>query len=512
MKAKKKIMLALLSLSVASGVGVSPTLMVDAALSPELIIHGDYGGGASSHGTDHYLKYDAEKNEYYVTRNSTGIMNRISGTAFETKDMKDSQQQLDNVVTNRETLVKDEASARSDEDAKIQEKIDTSGVLTYDDNSHGSISLKGEGGTTLSNVKTDADDATSLANGDYLSKLDALISQEETDRETALSAETTAREKADQELSDRLGTIPANQPTNFVDDELSASDNLLALDSEMKKNSDALSDNVQHRKDLMKEESQKQLSGDEELWSKLGDLDAKGNYITPAESASSNLEILDTKIGEISSNTSDFNKRRNEAVSNEKKARENADKLISDKIGTISADTKVNYIHKDATVTDNLKELDSAIANNNEALAKESQEREKAIDELLNGSDEKLDSMQKEVTETGAKVAAIANLKYGDYTKGQKTSVSVGFGNYRSKTAGAIGVKHYFNRDMTANAAVTTGAKKMANFGVATRIRMDTPELKELQEIKKEMSEIADDNEKLSKEVDILKAVQGGIR
>lgn len=512
MRAKKKIMLALLGLSVASGVGITPTIQVDAALSPELIIHGDYGGGASTHGTSHHLKYDSEKNQYYVTRNSSGVMNRVSGTAFETKDMKDSQNQLAETVSDRETLIKEETTARSEEDAKIQEKIDTSGVLTYDDDSHESISLKGENGTKLSNVKTDKEDATSLANGDYLAKLDKEIANERQAQQEALANEATERAKADQALSDRLGEIPANKDTHFVDDELSASDNLLALDGEIKKTSDGVNDAIVNRKQLLQDEYGNQRAGDEELWNKLGDLDSKGNYITPAESASSNLTILDTKLGDISQNTSDFEKRRNEAVSKEKKARQNADKELSDMIGTISSDTKTNYISKDASVTDNLKELDSAVADNNEALAKETEEREKAIDELANSSNERLDEMQKEVTSTGAKVAAISNLKYADYTKGQKTSVSAGFGSYRSKTAGAIGVRHYFNKDIAMNAAVTTGAKKMANAGVAVRVRMETPELKELREIKKEMADVSEDNEKLAKEVDILKAVQGGIR
>ena len=254
-----------------------------------------------------------------------------------------------------------------------------------------------------------------------------------------------------------------------------------------------------------------QVEGDADLWDKLGELDKNGNYISSDASASSNIKSLDDKLGEISKNTNNFDKKRNNAVSSEKKAREEADKALSDRIGTISSDAKVTYIKKDATVVDNLKNLDQATKDNNDALEKEIQDRQEAIDNLSSYGDERLAQAQNEITETGAKVAAISNLKYADYKKGQKTSFSIGIGAYRSKTAGALGVKHYFNRDIAANATVTTGSKKMANAGVAARIRMDTPELKELRAIKEEMASLSDDNDKLEQEIFQLKH-KGGVR
>lgn len=511
MKAKKKIMLALLGLSVASGVGLSPTFSVDAAKSPELILHGDYGGGASTHGTVHSIKYDKQKNEYYVTRNSSGVMNRVSGEAFETKDMKDSANKLDEAVENRKQLSKSEAEGRYSADQKIQEKIDNSKVLTYDDDSHGDITLGGENGTVLSNVSTDENDETSLANGAFLAKLDESIAKEKEEQQEALAQEASERDEADKALSDRLGTISASETTHYVDSKNSASDNLLSLDSQIKKNSDTLNANIQHRKDLTDAEYKAQVEGDADLWDKLGELDKNGNYISSDASASSNIKSLDDKLGEISKNTNNFDKKRNNAVSSEKKAREEADKALSDRIGTISSDAKVTYIKKDATVVDNLKNLDQAAKDNNDALEKEIQNRLEAIDNLSSSGDQKLAQAQNEITETGAKVAAISNLKYADYKKGQKTSFSIGIGTYRSKTAGALGVKHYFNRDIAANAAVTTGNKTMANAGVAARIRMDTPELKELREIKEEMASLSDDNDKLEQEIFQLKH-KGGVR
>lgn len=130
-----------------------------------LIFHGDYGGGSSTHGVSHVLKYDKVNNVYYVTRQSYGIMNKVSGTAFETQDMKDSTKNLADAISSRKEKLSSETNQRTAADDAIQAKIDGSLVLTYDSDAHDTITLGGAGGTLLSNVKGDASDASSLANG-----------------------------------------------------------------------------------------------------------------------------------------------------------------------------------------------------------------------------------------------------------------------------------------------------------------------------------------------------------
>ena len=55
------------------------------------------------------------------------------------------------------------------------------------------------------------------------------------------------------------------------------------------------------------------------------------------------------------------------------------------------------------------------------------------------------------------------------------------------------------------NAGTTLGNKKMSNFGVSFRIRMDTPKFLALQSIKEEMLTLYDDNQKLQEEILKLK-------
>ena len=283
-----------------------------------LIFHGDYGGGSSTHGVSHVLKYDKVNNVYYVTRQSYGIMNKVSGTAFETQGMKDSTKNLADAISSRKEKLAAETDQRTASDDAIRAKIDGSLVLTYDSNAHDTITLGGEGGTLLSHVKGDASDASSLANGGQLFDL---------------------------------------------------------------------------------------------------------------------------------------------AASHE----------------------------------------------NRESLAKETAERKSALEALEKDANERLDREATYITDTGARVAALSSLRFGDYRKGQKSSFALSLGGYQGERAAAIGGKYYFNRDSAMNAGTTLGNKKMSNLGVSFRIRMDTPELLVLQSIKEEMLTLYDDNEKLQEEILKLK-------
>lgn len=382
-----------------------------------LIFHGDYGGGSSTHGVSHVLKYDKVNNVYYVTRQSYGIMNKVSGTAFETQGMKDSTKNLADAISSRKEKLAAETDQRTASDDEIRAKIDGSLVLTYDSNAHDTITLGGEGGTLLSHVKADASDASSLANGGQLFDLNTAISGEVSAREDAVTQEAGARHDADAALSDRLGTLSEDGAYHYVkaSGEASMSDNLLSLDSE------------------------------------------------------------------LSSNRRDLN------------------------IGHIGPNEKVSYISPSFAVTDNLYTLDAASHENRESLAKETAERKSALEALEKDANERLDREATYITDTGARVAALSSLRFGDYRKGQKSSFALSLGGYQGERAAAIGGKYYFNRDSAMNAGTTLGNKKMSNLGVSFRIRMDTPEFLALQSIKEEMLTLYDDNEKLQEEILKLK-------
>lgn len=472
-----------------------------------LIFHGDYGGGSSTHGVSHVLKYDKVNNVYYVTRQTYGIMNKVSGTAFETQGMKDSAKNLTNAISSRKELLSSETNQRTASDDAIQAKIDGSLVLTYDSDAHDTITLGGAGGTLLSNVKGDESDASSLANGGQLFDLNTAISGEVSARENAVTQEAGARRDADAALSDRLGTLPENETYHYVKASgvASMSDNLLSLDAGLSSNRRDLNDAISDREDRLAQERTDRTAGDAALWKKLGTLSEDGFAIRKEASAEDNLTSLDSMLGELNAKADAFDAYRKEKVSTEKKEREEADAKIDDRIGHIGPNEKVTYISPSHVVTDNLYTLDAKSHENRESLEKETAERKSALDALEKDFNQRLDHEANYITDTGARVAALSSLRFGDYHKGQKTSFALSLGGYQGERAAAIGMKHFFNRDSAMNMATTLGNKKMSNVGVSFRIRMDTPELLALQSVKEEMLALYEDNEKLQEEILKLK-------
>lgn len=472
-----------------------------------LIFHGDYGGGSSTHGVSHVLKYDKVNNVYYVTRQTYGIMNKVSGTAFETQGMKDSAKNLTNAISSRKELLSSETNQRTASDDAIQAKIDGSLVLTYDSDAHNTITLGGAGGTLLSNVKGDERDASSLANGGQLFDLNTAISGEVSAREDAVTQEAGARRDADAALSDRLGTLPENETYHYVKASgvASMSDNLLSLDAGLSSNRRDLNDAISDREDRLAQERTDRTAGDAALWKKLGTLSEDGFAIRKEASAEDNLTSLDSMLGELNAKADAFDAYRKEKVSTEKNEREEADAKIDDRIGHIGPNEKVTYISPSHVVTDNLYTLDAKSHENRESLEKETAERKSALDALEKDFNQRLDHEANYITDTGARVAALSSLRFGDYHKGQKTSFALSLGGYQGERAAAIGMKHFFNRDNAMNMATTLGNKKMSNVGVSFRIRMDTPELLALQSVKEEMLALYEDNEKLQEEILKLK-------
>lgn len=472
-----------------------------------LIFHGDYGGGSSTHGVSHVLKYDKVNNVYYVTRQTYGIMNKVSDTAFETQGMKDSAKNLTNAISSRIELLSSETNQRTASDDAIHAKIDGSLVLTYDSDAHNTITLGGEGGTLLSNVKGDESDASSLANGGQLFDLNTAISGEVSAREDAVTQEAGARRDADAALSDRLGTLPENETYHYVKASgvASMSDNLLSLDAGLSSNRRDLNDAISDREDRLAQERTDRTAGDEALWKKLGTLSEDGFAIRKEASAEDNLTSLDSMLGELNAKADAFDAYRKEKVSTEKKEREEADAKIDDRIGHIGPNEKVTYISPSHVVTDNLYTLDAKSHENRESLEKETVERKSALDALEKDFNQRLDHEANYITDTGARVAALSSLRFGDYRKGQKTSFALSLGGYQGERAAAIGMKHFFNRDSAMNMATTLGNKKMSNVGVSFRIRMDTPEFLALQSVKEKMLALYEDNEKLQEEILKLK-------
>lgn len=90
----------------------------------------------------------------------------------------------------------------------------------------------------------------------------------------------------------------------------------------------------------------------------IGKIAADGtyNYIAASNPVSTNLTTLDTQV-----------KTNADAISTETTARTNADKALSDRIGTLDANG--NYIQKDASISSNLSTLDTHVKTNTDAIS-----------------------------------------------------------------------------------------------------------------------------------------------
>lgn len=144
-----------------------------------------------------------------------------------------------------DTQVKANADAISaNADAISTEKTDREAAVTtlsdsavkYDTDSNkekGKVTLAGEGGTTITNVK------------------DGAVSDSSTEAVTGkqLYNEQTNRTKADTDLSNRIGTLDANG--SYIQKDASVSSNLSTLDTKVKANADAISKEKTDRADAI---------------------------------------------------------------------------------------------------------------------------------------------------------------------------------------------------------------------------------------------------------------------
>ena len=348
---------------------------------------------------------------------------------------------------------------------------------------------------------------------------------------TAIQAEQTARTQADTDLSNKIGSLDNNG--NYIQKDASVSSNLNTLDTHVKANADAigqektdreaaitnitnnlnsLSDSaVQYDADTNKTKvtlagasgttitnvkdgalsdsstdavTGKQLFAEQtartqavtDLTTKIGSLDANGNYIQKDASVSSNLNTLDTHVkanadaigqektdreAAITNVTNNLNSLSDSAVQYDKDtnktkvtlagasgttltnvkagalsdsstdavngsqlyaeqtARTQADTDLSNKIGTLDANG--NYIQKDASVSSNLNTLDTHVKANADAIGQEKTDREAAITNITNNIGDLSNSAVKydantnkgKITLEGTSGTTITNVKDG---------------------------------------------------------------------------------------------------
>ncbi|WP_444707642.1 ESPR-type extended signal peptide-containing protein [Megasphaera elsdenii] len=118
------------------------------------------------------------------------------------------------------------------------------------------------------------------------------------------------------------------------------------------------------------------------------------------------------------------------AIQAEQTAREQADTVLSNKIGTL--DNNGNYIQKDASVSSNLSTLDTQVKSNADAIDKEKTDREAAISNVTNNIGDlsnsavkyDADSNKGKVTLEGASGTTITNVKDGALSEASTDAVT----------------------------------------------------------------------------------------
>ena len=169
----------------------------------------------------------------------------------------------------------------------------------------------------------------------------------------------------------------------------------------------------------IKAETDARTTADQALTDKIGSIDADGNYITKDGTVFSNLSTLDTQVKANADAVAKETTDREAAVTAEQTARENADKAINDKIGTIAKDG--SYIKAADPISTNLSTLDTHVKANEDAIAKEAKDRADADTEIKNSISSLSDNAVQYTDSTKAKVelgggatgTTISNVKAG---------------------------------------------------------------------------------------------------
>ena len=114
----------------------------------------------------------------------------------------------------------------------------------------------------------------------------------------------------------------------------------------------------------------------------------------------------------------------------------------------------------------------------------------------------RIDQFDSRINEVGANAAAMANLHPMEFDADSKLNVAVGVGNYRNKTATAMGLFYRPNEDVMFNVSSTIGSNdNMVGGGISFRLGSGGNKEKT-----KALAQAAEQNKQLKSQVDTLQA------
>jgi hypothetical protein len=386
-----------------------------------------------------------------------------SGISQETKD--------------RLASVSSESSSQKAADASLQKSIDeiSQNAIRYTDDTHSSILLR-DSGTTLSHLKdgTVAAGSMEAITGSQLASSDQAISKETADRKAAVSLEETIRQREDDALSNRIGTLSGKE-TVYLSPDASLTGNLSSLDATC----DTLSKDVASEKAASKEamdaETSKRQEEDAKIAGAIGNASSLTNYLKKNDSLYGKLSTLDQKIDPLKEKMEEEAKKNAHAFDAETQARKDADAAFSDRLGEFDAARETFYLDPSKDISRNLVLLDHENAALADAIMQERRDRREQMAGIKERVDGRTDALSKKAHEMGAGGAALAGVRFDSYREGEsKWSLGAGMGSHGSANSSALGLSYHANENVSVNGAFTIGSSDTM-WGLGLSVRPGSP-------------------------------------
>lgn len=517
---KKKILLASLAVgavsfsycSVPSYAVSSSYLGYSSETTLEVHQHGDDNHGiAYDVGTDTFISEDWD---------TGGRTDTLAGSYLRNVAIDRVANGITKAASDCAAAVSNESSSRQAGDEKVASDITNfvKDAVVYDDGSFAKITLSGKSGTAITNVADGniSSGSTDAVSGNILNVSRDAVSKETGDRTNALNQEADSRSKADDALNKRLGTLDGKS-VSFINHSASAEKNISILDDAAKSISDKIDNNRTDALNRISDEAKNRSDADAVLDKAIGHFSdtTSSTFIKRNKTVSDNLSALDQAIDPIKNEIASKNEKSSHAFDPEASERAAADKEISDKIGSFSDSDSVNYLNKNGSVSDNLVKLDKVNKETADAIKRESDARNAAFDSLNASFDSKYNSLHKEMSRVGSGGAALAGVKFDEYSSHDKLDIGIGQGNYRSENTTALGLRYSPNRHVSVAAKTTLGNNQnmwgmslTVTPGAVSKHKEMTPELAELVRIKSISKKIDKQNDSMQDTLDEL--VKGG--
>lgn len=436
--------------------------------------------GLETHTSDSSgISYDAKTDRWYYENTNGSIHEWVSGDVFRNVAVDKVTTGIAQETKDRVASVSSESSSQKAADASLQKSIDeiSQNAIRYTDDAHSSISLR-DSGTTLSHLKdgTVAAGSMEAITGSQLASSDQAISKETTDRKAAVSLEETMRQREDDALAGRIGTLSGKE-TVYLSPDASLTGNLSSLDAAC----DTLAKDVASEKAASKEaidaETSKRQEEDAKIARAIGNASSSANYIKKNDSLYGKLSTLDQKIDPLKEKMEEEAKKNAHAFDAETQARKDADAALSDRLGAFDTARETFYLDpsKDKDISRNLVLLDHENAALADAIMQERRDRREQMAGIKERASGRIDALSKKAHEMGAGGAALAGVQFDTYREGEsKWSLGAGMGSHGSVNSSALGLSYHANENVSVNGAFTIGSSDTM-WGLGLSVRPGSP-------------------------------------